>query len=210
MEKVNIFSPFFYHFKMEEHFIIKDAYLDDIIENYNDAPFLSHDWDVHSTYLYKDTPPNKIDWWTSIQHYKKYVNQFIQDYFRQPLDWRIDDDPWYVAYGKNQKADQHDHIDADFSAVHFLKYNPEIHEPIRFIHPQQAKTKYIDKLRPLVCNNLGTCDKQSYYKELYVPEINEGDLIIFPSDMQHLVWGSQTDELRVSIAFNFKIHEERS
>ena len=33
MEKVNIFSPFYYHFKMEEHSIIKDAYLDSIIKN---------------------------------------------------------------------------------------------------------------------------------------------------------------------------------
>ena len=206
MEKVNIFSPFYYHFKMEEHSIIKDAYLDSIIKNYKAAPFLSHDWDVHSTYLYKESISNKIDWWTSIQYYKKYVNQFIQDYFRQDLDWRIDDDPWYVAYGKNQKADQHDHIDADFSCVHFLKYNPQVHEPIRFIHPQQSKVKYAEKLRPLVSDNLGTCDKQSYNKELYVPEINEGSFIIFPSDMQHLVWGSKTDELRVSIAFNFKIY----
>ena len=207
MEKVNIFSPFFYHFQMEEHSIIKDAYLDTIIDNYNKLPYNSHDWNVHTNYKLKDEL-QPLDWWTSVQHYKKYVNQFIEHYFRGlQLDWRIDDEPWYTAYGKGQKADQHDHMTCDFSAVHFLKFNPEVHEPIRFVHPQQTKTKYLSRFKPLMVDNLGTCDRQSYYKEHYVPLINEGDFIIFPSELQHLVWGNESDELRVTIAFNFSLRE---
>ena len=95
----------------------------------------------------------------------------------------------------------------DFSAVHFLKFNPEVHEPIRFVHPQQTKTKYLSRFKPLIVDNLGTCDRQSYYKEHYVPVINEGDFIIFPSELQHLVWGNNSDELRVTIAFNFSLRE---
>ena len=205
MEKVNIFSPFFYHFQMEEHSIIKDAYLDTIIDNYNKLPYNSHDWNVHTNYKLKDEL-QPLDWWTSVQHYKKYVNQFIEHYFRGlQLDWRIDDEPWYTAYGKGQKADQHDHMTCDFSAVHFLKFNPKVHEPIRFVHPQQTKTKYLSRFKPLIVDNLGTCDRQSYYKEHYVPVINEGDFIIFPSELQHLVWGNESDELRVTIAFNFSL-----
>lgn len=207
MEKVNIFSPFFYHFQMEEHSIIKDAYLDTIIDNYNKLPYNSHDWNVHTNYKLKDEL-QPLDWWTSVQHYKKYVNQFIEHYFRGlQLDWRIDDEPWYTAYGKGQKADQHDHMTCDFSAVHFLKFNPEVHEPIRFVHPQQTTTKYLSRFKPLIVDNLGTCDRQSYYKEHYVPLINEGDFIIFPSELQHLVWGNESDELRVTIAFNFSLRE---
>ena len=207
MKKVNILSPFFYHFQMEEHSIIKDAYMDDIIDNYNKLPYNSHDWNVHTNYKLKDDL-KKLDWWTSVQHYKKYVNQFIEHYFRGlQLDWRIDDEPWYTAYGKKQKADQHDHMTCDFSAVHFLKFNPEVHEPIRFVHPQQTKTKYLSRFKPLIVDNLGTCDRQSYYKEHYVPVINEGDFIIFPSELQHLVWGNNSDELRVTIAFNFSLRE---
>lgn len=207
MEKVNIFSPFFYHFQMEEHSAIKDAYLNDIISNYNLAPFNSHDWNVHTNYKLKDGL-KQLDWWTSIQHYKKYVNQFIEHYFRGlQLDWRIDDTPWYTAYGKGQKADQHEHMTCDFSAVHFLKFNPEVHEPIRFIHPELTKTKYLSRFKPLIVDNLGTCDRQSYYKEHYVPVINEGDFIIFPSELQHLVWPNESDELRVTIAFNFSLRE---
>ena len=211
MVKNDIFSPFYYSFQIEEHSIIKDAYLDNITTNFNTFPDNSHDWPVHSNYQLKDNLPHQLDWWTSVQHYKKYVNQFIQHYFRGlELDWRIDGEPWYNVYGKDQKADQHDHMTCDFSAVHFLKFNPEVHEPIRFIHPQQTKTKYLSRFKPQIVDNLGTCTRQSYYKEHFVPDIYEGDLIIFPSELQHLVWKNQSDETRITIAFNFSIREKRT
>ena len=207
MKKVDIFSPFIYHFSMKEHFIIRDAYLNLILENYNHDPNFSNDWNVHTDFHDKNLP-HQIDWWTSVQYYKQYVNEFIFDYFRGlQLDWRIDDNPWYTVYGKGQKADQHEHMACDFSAVHFLKFNPEVHNPIKFIHPEFTKTKYLTKFKPFLVNNLGTCDKQSYYKEHYVPEINEGDFIIFPSELQHLVDKSLSDEPRITIAFNFSLKQ---
>lgn len=206
MNKVNIFSPFYYQGYVEETPIIQADYLPKMIGNYNHSPNLSHDWPVHTNYYYKDGLPNEIDWWVSVQHYKKYVNQFIDHYFRGlRLDWRIQEDPWYTIYGAGQQANQHEHMTSDFSAVHFLKFNPEVHNPIKFIHPEVTKTKYIKAFKPQLHNNLGTCDRQSYYKEDYVPVINEGDFIIFPSELQHLVHPSNSDELRVTIAFNFNI-----
>ena len=206
MEKVNIFSPFFYHFQMEEHSIIKDAYIDDIMENFNSFPDNSRDWKNHSSYTEVNALPKELDWWASVQYYKKYVNQFINHYFRATeLDWRIDAEPWYNVYGKGHKADQHEHMTCDFSAVHFLNYNPDEHEPIRFVHPELTKTKYLSKFKPTIVNNLGTCTRQSYYKEHFVPVINEGDFIIFPSELQHLVWTNMSEEPRVTIAFNFSL-----
>jgi len=208
MIKHNIFSPFFYQTYVEETPLIQEAYLDKMIENYNYNPNHSHDWNVHTDYMWKDTLPHKLDWWDSIQHYKKYVNQFIYDYFRGlQLNWKINETPWYNVYGQGHKADQHSHLPCDFSAVHFLKFNPEVHEPIRFLNPRDITVKYLAEYKPHLHNNLGTCTKQSYFKEFYVPEIVEGSFIIFPSDMEHLVWPSQTDELRIVIAFNFNIHE---
>lgn len=208
MKKVNIFSPFFYNFQMEEHSIIKDAYLDPMLENYKVYPHNSHDWDVHTSYKLKEHLPNKIDWWTSVQHYKTYVNQFIEDYFRAPLDWRIDQDPWYTIYGKGQKADWHDHMPCDFSAVHFLKYNPTSNSQFTFTNPDVVSTRLQATYKPHIVDNLGDCDKQSYFKEHYRPEVSEGDFIIFPSQMMHLVFPNPTDDLRVTIAFNFNILNE--
>lgn len=205
MNKVDIFSPFIYQGYVNETQFIQDSYLPLIYQNYTSNPSHSSDWDVHTDYHSKSTLLNQIDWWTSVQHYKKYVNQFIEDYFRQSLDWRITDNPWYTVYGLGQKSEQHEHMSSDFSAVHFLKFNPKFHEPIRFVHPEFTKTKYITDFKPRIVGNLGTCAKQSYYKEHFVPEIVEGSFIIFPSELQHMVWGNQSNELRVTIAFNFNL-----
>tara|TARA_R110000764_G_scaffold82495_1_gene162803 strand:- start:60 stop:695 length:636 start_codon:yes stop_codon:yes gene_type:complete len=211
MIKNNIFSPFYYQGYVEETPQIRADYLPKMISNYEHSPNHSHDWQVHTNYTLKDNLPNEIDWWVSVQHYKTYVNQFISHHFRGlELDWRIDGEPWYNVYGKGQKADQHEHMTCDFSAVHFLKFNPEVHEPIRFIHPELSKTKYLSRFKPQIVDNLGTCTRQSYYKEHFVPDIYEGDLIIFPSELQHLVWKNQSDETRVTIAFNFSIREKKN
>ncbi len=205
MNKIDIFSPFFYKFKMSEHSLIQDSYMDSIIKNYGFQPHHSHDWDVHTNYLWKDDLPNKFDWWDSVQYYKIYVNKFIQDYFEQELDWRIDKEPWYNVYGKGQKADWHDHMPSDFSAVHFLKYNPEKHEPFMFTNPDLTSVRLQGTYKPNIVDRLGTCAKQSYYKGNYVPEVEEGDFVIFPSQMMHLVNASKNEDLRITIAFNFNI-----
>lgn len=205
MKKVDIFSPFFYQFKLKEHSIIKDAYLNSMLDNYNSFPHNSHDWDVHTSYKLRDHLPNQLDWWTSIQYYKNYINQFIEDYFRMPLDWRILEDPWYTIYGNKQKADWHDHMPADFSAVHFIKYDSSIHSEFIFTNPDIPSAKFQAAYKPHIVNNLGDCDKQSYFKEQYRPEISEGDFIIFPSQMMHLVNANMTDDLRITIAMNFNI-----
>jgi len=208
MEKINVFSPFFYKFKLKEHSIIKDAYLNSMLDNFKAYPHNSHDWDVHTSYKLKDNLPNQLDWWVGVQHYKTYVNQFIEDYFRTSLDWRILEDPWYNIYGENQKADWHDHLPADFSAVHFIKYDQSAHSEFTFTNPDIPSTKLHAAFKSHLVDNLGDCDKQSYYKEQYRPEINEGDFIIFPSQMMHLVSPNQSDNLRITIAFNFNILNE--
>ena len=89
MNKIDIFSPFFYKFKINEHSLIKNAYLDSIIKNYNHSPHHSHDWDVHTSFLWKDTLLNNLDWWESelnwysgddeiSQNLQFYVNEFIK------------------------------------------------------------------------------------------------------------------------------------
>jgi len=205
MKKIDVFSPFYYKTNLKEHSVIKDAYLESILANYNYNPEHSHDWNVHTNYMWRDTLPNTFDWWTSIEIYRTYVNEFIEDYFRQPLDWRIDGEPWYTAYGRGQKADWHDHMPADFSAVHFLKFNPEVHNPIVFTNPDLISSRLHGTYKSHLVNNLGTCAKQSYYKHQFTPEIEEGDFIIFPSQMLHLVNPNESNELRVTIAFNFNL-----
>lgn len=204
---VNIFSPF-YHIESlnEDHLKIKEAYLDKIIENYNYHPNLSPDWNVHTSYGMDDHLKNKIDWSVSLNIYSNYINQFIYSYFNKNLNWELCGSIWYTAYGPGQSANIHEHVPDVFSIVHFIKFNPQVHWPISFINPAGSYMKLILDKYPNLKDNINFQDQnQSLFHPRFTPSVNEGDLVIFPSNLEHMVEKADSEELRVTIAFNIKI-----
>ena len=200
-----LFSPFFWKESLDETSQIENSYLNKILDNYKAHPNLSPDWDVHTSYNNEKNLLHPIDWWDSVQFYRHHVNKFIKSYFGVNHDWEICGSPWYTAYGKNQYAERHEHFPDHFSFVHFLKFNPNVHSPITFVNPNSLDAKgslqdknFKDKID---FNNID----QSLYHPLYSPLINQGDYIIFNSNLEHFVEKSQSDELRITIAFNIKI-----
>ena len=113
---------------------------------------------------------------------------------------------WYNVYGKGQDGMQHNHIGADFSAVHYLKFNPEHHRGTTFINPRINEAKYYNELRGDVVSKMSNSNENhSLYFDTFTPQINEGDFIIFPSHMDHVVYKNNSDDLRVTMAMNFKL-----
>lgn len=201
----NIFSNFYWKGFITETPQIQSSYLNKIISNYNFNPKASPDWDVHTSYNNEENLPYRLEWWDSIQHYKKYVNSFIQDFLNDAYNWEINGTPWYTTYGKNQSAVQHEHFPDQFSFVHFLQFNPKVHKPLTFINPNSLVSKYMLEQNNFKEKINFDSTKQSLYHPLYSPLINEGDYIIFPSNLEHLVEKSTSEELRTTIAFNFNI-----
>lgn len=104
------------------------------------------------------------------------------------------DNFWYNYYHHGEFQEYHTHLSEQFfekssmySGIHFLSYNSEIHSPVNFLNPIIQNTPY---------------DISTYY-----PEIEEGDIIIFPSYLQHSVRpGPPTPEYpRITVAFNFDL-----
>jgi len=140
--------------------------------------------------------------------YSKYVNEFLIQFFGHLPNWKIKGDIWYNAYGSNQTADIHDHLPDHFSIVHFLKFNPEVHNPIQFINPMESVVKHILTMSPSLKENINRFDQtQSLYTGRFMPIIEEGDIIIFPGSLPHGVPLSLSDEVRVTVAFNIDIVE---
>ena len=101
---------------------------------------------------------------------------------------------------------QHNHIGADFSAVHYFKFNPEVHTGTTFINPRSNEVLYYKNIsKPLINNLVKTNIEHSLYQEVFTPQVNEGDFIIFPSHLDHVIYKNNSDDLRVTIAFNFSI-----
>jgi len=103
---------------------------------------------------------------------------------------------WFNYYENGEFQEEHDHVglsfnepDAHFSAIHFLQFDPNRHVPVVFLDSlSKLNRRYTDS-----------------YK--YIPEIREGDLLIFPAHLSHYVKPSEPtpDYPRITVAFNLHI-----
>lgn len=112
------------------------------------------------------------------------------------------DEIWYNVYMNGEWQEEHHHIggglcNPHFSCIHFLSFDKTRHERVAFSDP----------LDPLRCLSL-ELDRNDYSDRHY-PNINEGDLLMFPSYLKHFVKkGIPTpDYPRITIAFNFEVLE---
>ena len=105
-------------------------------------------------------------------------------------------DLWYNVYQNGEYQEIHDHLysklnHSHFSFIHFLSYDKEQHQPPEFADPLRAM-RYLSL--EMDSNNCG---------EIYVPQVEEGDLLMFPSYLQHCVPpGKPTEKPRITISFN--------
>jgi uncharacterized protein (TIGR02466 family) len=107
-------------------------------------------------------------------------------------------DMWINAYKTNQSQEVHDHSPGHFSAIHYIKYDSDQHLPTIFINPyKQASISNKPEFHSDIDQIPQTYVGQSFVK------VKEGDLLIFPAFFEHKVPRQKTDELRVTLAFNF-------
>jgi len=106
---------------------------------------------------------------------------------------------WYNYYSDGEYQEDHDHLgnpfhQSHFSLIHFLSYNKEEHTPPEFRDP----------LSQLRCLSLELDSNRC--GEVYVPNVEEGDLLMFPSYLVHRVLPcKKTNYPRITISFNIVI-----
>ncbi len=130
---------------------------------------------------------------------KKYYSDAIYEIFDREITWEIADDIWYNYYDKGSYQELHEHI-ADpfqkihFSCIHYLSYDKEVHTPAEFQDP-------ISSIR---AHSL-TLDKD-FVGDFYIPQVEEGDLIMFPAYLQHRVLPQKVSNVpRITLSFNFRL-----
>ena len=130
---------------------------------------------------------------------KKYYSDAISEIFDREITWEIADNIWYNYYEKGSYQELHEHI-ADpfqkihFSCIHYLSYDREVHTPAEFQDP-------ISVIR---AHSL-TLDKD-FVGDFYIPQVEEGDLIMFPAYLQHRVLPQKVSNVpRITLSFNFRL-----
>ena len=129
------------------------------------------------------------------RQYFNVIKRFFDDKFTVEID-----EIWYNSYSNGEYQESHNHVGdpinpTHFACVHFLSFDPEIHSPLTFSDPLSL-TRYhsIDM-------------KSANYSEKYNPPVVEGDLLMFPSYLEHEVksYPPTPDKPRVTISFNLTV-----
>tara|TARA_B100001250_G_scaffold27281_1_gene22511 strand:+ start:1219 stop:1791 length:573 start_codon:yes stop_codon:yes gene_type:complete len=181
----DIFPVRIFRYQLKSHFDLKKKYLQDMIDSYQECRY------------------DKPDGWlcdkisTSFNQNKQIIKE-VPDEYAKIIDELMDDewegkfDFWHSVYKDGESQEVHHHLPAMWSGIHFLNYNKEEHHAPIFWDPGRLAKSF---------NHIGTAlDK-------FIPEVNEGDLIVFPSYLEHCVPAGYYNDYRVTIAVNLRINQ---
>jgi hypothetical protein len=107
---------------------------------------------------------------------------------------------WFNYYENGEYQEPHTHLGSSmspihFSCVHFLSFDSSVHTNLCFIDPnRKLRSHYLEF-------------DSNHYNEIYEMNVNEGDLIMFPSYLEHFVRPgiSTPGNPRITISFNIRI-----
>ena len=91
---------------------------------------------------------------------------------------------WFNVYGPGQNQEPHNHVPSHLSGVYYMKYDKEFHNSTTYMNPNKMffeapryNKHYYD---PELCG-------YGCYKEEMTLQVDEGDVVIFPSQLEHMV-----------------------
>ena len=130
---------------------------------------------------------------------QRQYHNLIKTFFDNKFELEVDE-CWYNCYENEEWQESHNHIGDPidpnhFACVHFLCYDKKVHSPLTFSDPMG-----------IIRSHSIEFDSHNY-EEAISPDINEGDLIMFPSYLMHEVKANKPTpgNPRISIAFNFAV-----
>ena len=100
-------------------------------------------------------------------------------------------DMWLNVYESSHWQEKHIHSPGQWSGVYYVEFDPNDHKATNFYHPNET----------LLASN-------GIQQNTLVPWVQEGDMIIFPSWLEHAAPMNNSSKRRSTISFNFFIEEE--
>ena len=195
MKSIELFPVTVFKGQVSNNEILKNLLISSILNESNDLE-IPEDWTTNKVRSSFSTQSETIEKYKNLL--KSHYIECMREVFDKDFDVSINK-IWYNVYTDGEYQEVHDHLGSlfepsHFSFIHFLSFDRGNHNPPEFRDPlSQLRTTSLELER----NNCG---------EVYVPDIKEGDLIMFPSYLQHCVPpGKKTEYPRITISFNVKI-----
>ena len=195
MRSIELFPVTVFQTQVENNNLLKSVLVKDILNSVENLE-IPETWTTDKV-LTSFTEKSSI-----VQDNKSLLEKTYLDSITEIFDREVEVDIkniWYNVYRDGEYQEQHDHIggifnQAHFSFIHFLCYDERDHKPPEFRDP-------LSQLR-----NLSLELDSNNWGEVYVPKIREGDLLMFPSYLQHSVpAGKKTSYPRITLSFNISV-----
>jgi len=180
MSVYDMFTVPIYHYKIENWDHNKKRILDVI------PPEIPEHRDPEDLGLYSDYFINAKVGNNKLPSYADTIIDIIKPYLMdmsggEKLDLT---DMWYQKYYKNISHGTHVHGAIGWSSVIYVEYDPNLHPPTRFYSP----------FRDIWSGDCTTFEEQ----------VDEGDMVIFPSTIMHEAPPNMSDVRRTIISYNLR------
>ena len=185
-----LFPQFYYHGEVENHQQLKDKLLSELTDDKLSQP---KEWNcsVQSSF----ETDNNFSWDYFYECIKPNLIDMHQQLNGNPLHQFKMTEAWLNKYERGDSQEVHTHIGGDdctFSLAYFAQY-AENDAKFIFYDPDQTK-------------HLGNYSKHYSTVNTWFPDVQEGDIIIFPSWLHHQVDVQRSDTTRITVSANFKVN----
>ena len=167
---------------IKENELIKEE-LSHAIENYRDKgdSKVPEGWLTDNLLTSFDATNFNFKLFSESQVTQRLYEKYILKFFDRPTKVNVLD-MWFNYYCDGEYQEVHTHVQPDmfaprphFSCIHYLKFDPEVHQPVIFNDP----------IRELRQTNSIELDSNNY-EEKYEPQLREGSIINVPSILRAL------------------------
>ena len=185
-----LFPQFYYHGEVEKHQQLKDKLLSELTVDKLSQP---KEWNcsVQSSF----ETDNNFSWDYFYECIKPNLLDMHQQLKGNPLHQFNMTEAWLNKYERGDSQEVHTHIVADnttFSCSYFAQYAPN---DARFLFYDPDQTKHLGEFSKHYGGVVNT----------WFPDVQEGDIIIFPSWIHHQVEPHRSDTTRITVSANFKV-----
>ena len=186
-----LFPQFYYHGEVEKHQELKDKLLSELTDDKLSQP---KEWNcsVQSSF----ETENNFSWDYFYECIKPNLLDMHQQLKGNPLHQFTMTEAWLNKYGRGDSQEVHTHIGADnctFSCSYFAQYALN---DARFLFYDPDQTKHLGEFTKHYSGVVNT----------WFPDVQEGDIIIFPSWLHHQVEPHRSDTTRITVSANFKVN----
>ena len=185
-----LFPQFYYHGEVEKHQELKDKLLSELTDDKLSQP---KEWNcsVQSSF----ETENNFSWDYFYECIKPNLLDMHQQLKGNPLHQFTMTEAWLNKYERGDSQEVHTHIGADnctFSCSYFAQYALN---DARFLFYDPDQTKHLGEFSKHYSGVVNT----------WFPDVQEGDIIIFPSWLHHQVEPHRSDTTRITVSANFKV-----